>query len=219
MNKITLNEFLKTCKQYLPVMILIPIVVTTMVYVVHKTILPPKYVAETQLIISTQKGNTEVQNFDNLRSSMQLVETFSSILQSSKVMEEVNSQLNIKKNLNTVTVIKDEKSLITNLKITGKDKKQVVEVANTVAIKSKEKFMQLFEGMKVEVLSNAEDSKQNSITPQLILGAFAGVISSFMLVFSILFFSTHITKEEHIKEMDNIVLGDVPLMKGRKGDE
>ncbi|MGH0590361.1 YveK family protein [Bacillus mycoides] len=218
MEKITLNDFWKACKKHFLIMMLLPITVVLIVFVINKIILPPKYETTTQLIISMQKGDTESQNFDNLRSSMQLVETFSSIVQSKKVMEEVNSQLHLKDNSNKVTVITDEKSLIINVKVTGTDNKQVVDVANGVAMKAQETFMQLFEGMNINILAKAEDSQQLSIIFQLVLGAFAGIMSSLMFVFSTLFFSSIITKEEQIKKMEYIVLGDVPLTNSKEED-
>lgn len=118
----TINDFFKTCKDHIVVIILIPIIVISMVYIVNKMILPPKYEATTQLVISMQKVTDDKYYFDNLRSSMQLVDTFSSIAQSEKVMEEVKNKLQIKNNANKIAVVTDDKSLIVNINVIGREK-------------------------------------------------------------------------------------------------
>ncbi|MFJ8119854.1 YveK family protein [Bacillus mycoides] len=219
MDKITFNDFWKVCKKNFLIISMLPIAVITIVYVLNKVILPPKYETTTQLIISTQQmNNTERHFFDDLRSSMQLIDTFSSIVQSEKVMEEVKKQLHLKITSNKVTVVTDEKSLIINVKVTGKNKKEVIDVANTVAITAQEKFKQLFNGININILSKSEEAKEISITFQLILGTIAGIMSSLVFVFTILFFSSIITKEEQVKQMGYIVLGDVPLKKEKEED-
>lgn len=218
MEKVTINDFWKVCKKYFLIISLLPIIVVTIVFIINKMIVPPKYETTTQLIISMQKSNAESYYFDNLRSSMQLVDTFSSIAQSEKVMEEVTTQLHLKNNSDKVTVITDEKSLIINVNVTGKDKKQVVDVANAVSINTQEKFKQLFDGMNVNILAKAEESKKIPITFQLILGAIVGFMSSLIFIFSILFFSSILTKEEQIIQLGYVVLGDVPLRKVKKED-
>ncbi|EJQ43723.1 hypothetical protein IEQ_05051 [Bacillus cereus BAG6X1-2] len=218
MDKITFNDFWKVCKNHFLIISILPIAVISIVYVLNKVILPPKFETTTQVIVSMSKNNAEGYYFDNLRSSMQLVDTFSSIVQSKKVMDEVNKQLHLKNASNKVTVITDEKSLIINVKVTGENKKEVVEVANVVAQNAQEKFNQLFEGMNIKVLSKAEEAKEISITFQLLLGTIAGIMSSFTYIFILLIFSSFITKEEQLKQMGYIVLGDVPLTKAREED-
>ncbi|TKI28932.1 hypothetical protein FC683_19305 [Bacillus cereus] len=218
MEKVTINDFWKVCKKYFLVISLLPIIVVTIVFIINKMIVPPKYETTTQLLISMQKSNVESYDFDSLRSSMQLVDTFSSIAQSEKVMKEVISQLHLKNNSNKVTVITDEKSLIINVNVTGKDKKQVVDVANGVAVNAQGKFKELFNGMNVNILAKAEESQKVSSTYKLILGAIIGFMSSLVFIFSILFFSSIITKEEEITQLGYVVLGDVPLMKPKKED-
>ncbi|MES5896817.1 Wzz/FepE/Etk N-terminal domain-containing protein [Bacillus cereus group sp. RP43] len=218
MEKITFNDFWKVCKKHFLIISMLPITVITIVYLLNKEILPPKFETATQLIVSMPKSNVEGYYFDNVRSSMQLVDTFSSIVQSKKVMEEVNKQLHIKNNSNKVTVITDEKSLIINVKVTGENNKEIIDVANAVAGNAQEKFKQLFEGMNIKVLSKSEEAKEISITFQLILGTITGIMSSLIFIFTILFFSSIITKNEQIKQMGYIVLGDVPLTNGREED-
>lgn len=218
MEKVTINDFWKVCKKYFLIISLLPIIVVTIVFIINKMIVPPKYETTTQLLISMQKSSVESYYFDSLRSSMQLVDTFSSIAQSEKVMKEVTSQLHLEDNSNKVTMITDEKSLIINVNVTGKDKKQVVEVANAVAVNTQGKFNELFNGMNVNILAKAEESKKVSSTFQLILGTIIGFMSSLVFIFSILFFSSIITKEEQITQLGYVVLGDVPLRKSKKED-
>lgn len=218
MEKVTINDFWKVCKKYFLIISLLPIIVVAIVFIINKMIVPPKYETSTQLLISMQKSNMESYYFDSLRSSMQLVDTFSSIAQSQKVMKEVTSQLHLGNDSNKVTVITDEKSLIINVNVTGKDKKQVVDVANAVAVNAQGKFNELFNGMNVNILAKAEESKKVSGTFQLILGTIIGFMSSLVFIFSILFFSSIITKEEEITQLGYVVLGDVPLKESKKED-
>ncbi|PER50998.1 hypothetical protein COL26_33220 [Bacillus thuringiensis] len=216
MKNITLNDFWKLSKKYFWLIIILPIIVVTIVYAINKIILPPKYEATTQLLILSKKAGADAQSFDDVRSSMQLVETFSSIVQSEKTMNDVASELHLKRISDKVSVITNEKSLIINVKVTGKDKQQIVKVANAVAVEAQKKFQGLFEGMKVNILEKTHKSKEVSIKYQLILGAIAGFMSSFIMIYSLLFFNSIITKEEQVKQMGYIVLGDIPQMNNKE---
>ncbi|MED3681924.1 Wzz/FepE/Etk N-terminal domain-containing protein [Bacillus thuringiensis] len=218
MRNITINEFWKIFKSNFIIISIIPIVVIAIVYMINRTILPPKYETTTQLVITMQKINDDKYFFDNLRSSMQLVDTFSSIAQSEKVMEEVKKELKIEKNSNKIKVVTDEKSLLVDIKVVGKEKEQVVDVANAIAINTKEKFKMFFQSTEINVLDKAIFAKEVPITTQLILGFITGLMASFIYIFSILTFSTIIRKEEHVTQLGFISLGDVPLIQ-EKGDD
>ncbi|MCU4733698.1 Wzz/FepE/Etk N-terminal domain-containing protein [Bacillus cereus] len=87
MNKIRFNDFWLSLKKHFLIVCIIPLVSVSIIYTFNKLVVPPKYEATTQLIISIQKNNVDSYMYDNIRSSMQLVDTFSSIVQSKKVME------------------------------------------------------------------------------------------------------------------------------------
>lgn len=213
-----MNDFIKVCRKHIFIVCLIPIIVVAIVFVINKFILPPKYETNTQLVISMPKNNPESYYLDNLRSSIQLVDTFSSIAQSEKVMQEVVSQLHLKSNSNKVKVITNERSLIFSINVIGTNEKQVMDVANAIANNTKGKFQGLFEGMNVNVLSKATKSNKISIVFQIILGIIAGIMSSVIFIFSILFFSNIITKEEQVNQLGCTILGDIPLVNSKEVD-
>ncbi|MBC2005600.1 hypothetical protein HCA78_17720, partial [Listeria booriae] len=113
MTKISMSDLGKVIKKYFLLLLLIPIATTALVFVAEKVILPQEYTASTQLLLTmdTSKKNEQTQTFDDLRSSIQLIGTFSTTIQSAKVRNEVAKELGQDKLDETISVITDQNSL------------------------------------------------------------------------------------------------------------
>lgn len=205
-------------KKYLFLLLCIPLLTTGLVYTVEKVIVPQEYTATTQLLITADNTSKDGQSFDDLRSSIQLIGTFSTTIQSEKVKQEVAEDLGMEQVDEDISVITDQNSLYFTVNVTGTDEKEAVAVANTLGKVVTKDFPTLFSGMSVHVMEKATTANPEPITFQLILGFVSGLMASIILAFSILLFSSIITKDTQLRDLGLTVLGDTPFKKLRKED-
>ncbi|MBC1826617.1 hypothetical protein HCI96_05605 [Listeria seeligeri] len=215
MTKFSLNDFWKVIKRYLLLLLIIPLLTTSLVYLVEKVVIPQEYTASTQLLITAQKAE-EGQSFDDLRSSIQLIGTFSTTIQSEKVKQEVAKELGIEQVNEDIQVVTDQNSLYFNVDVTGTNQKNAIAVANTLGEVITADFPELFSGMSVHVMEKAKQATPEPIKFQLILGFVFGLMMSIVFAFSMLLFSSVITKDTQLRDIGLTVLGDTPFKKMRK---
>ncbi|MFS7413144.1 YveK family protein [Carnobacterium maltaromaticum] len=206
------HDFFRVCKKYYFIILLVPCLVTSIVYLLTVYVIPENYEAKTQLLVSIQNENNE-QRLDELRSSIQLLGTFSSITQSQRIMNQAAMQLNQQVIHEKLSVSIDENSLIVTLKARGENKKSAVLVVNTIADLVAKDFSNLFKGADVTILEKANIANQPSILFQLILAMITGVFSALAFLFFLSISNLVISNEEQIKELGLIYLGDVTLIK------
>lgn len=221
MMKISMNDLGKVCKKYALLLLLIPIMTTGLVFVVEKVVLPQEYTASTQLLLtmdSSKKGDAQTQTFDDLRTSIQLIGTFSTTIQSPKVRNEVAKELGLEKLGESISVVTDQNSLYFTVNVTGTNRKQTMAVANTLGDVLTRDFPKLFSGIHVNIMEDADTVQSKTITFQLLLGFITGVMASFILALSILLFSSIVTKESQLRDLGLTVLGDVPWKNLRRED-
>lgn len=218
--KISMSDLGKVIKKYFLLLLLIPIATTALVFVAEKVILPQEYTASTQLLLTmdTGKKNEQTQTFDDLRSSIQLIGTFSTTIQSAKVRNEVAKELGQDKLDETISVITDQNSLYFTVNVTGTDAKQTMKVADTLGKVLKRDFPKLFAGINVNIMESADSVTVKPITFQLLLGFLIGVMASLILTLSLLIFSSIVTKESQLRDLGLTVLGDVPWKNLRRED-
>ncbi|MBC2161738.1 YveK family protein [Listeria booriae] len=218
MTKISFSDLGKVIKKYIVILMCIPILSTGLVYTTEKVLLPQEYTASTQLLITADNKSEDGQSFDDLRSSIQLIGTFSTTIQSDKVKKEVAEDLGIEKIDENITVITDQNSLYFTVNVTGPNEEEAVDVANSLSKVVTKDFPELFSGMSVHVMEKASDATPKPMTFQLILGFISGLMASIILAFSILLFSSIITKESQLRDLGLTVLGDTPFKNLRKED-
>lgn len=206
-----ISVFFDIFKKYIVYFSLIPLVLISMVYALNYFVIPIKYEASNQLLISMNKEET--QNLDDLRTSIQLIGTFSSIAKSDKTTKEVAHRLGSKKISEQVSVSTSDNSLILNVSVSGTNKNQTIKVANLYGEVLSENFPTLFNGTQVTILESAENAKSSSMAIQLILAGIVGELAAIVYVLYLSKTSFIITSNEQINELGLIVLGDVALMK------
>lgn len=204
---------LNVLKEYVIYFSLIPLVLISTVYGLNYFIIPTKYEAKNQLLISMKKEET--QNLDDLRTSIQLIGTLSSIAKSDKTTKEVSNRLGSKKINEQVSVSTNDNSLILNVEVSGTNKDQTIRVANLYGEVLSENFPTLFNGTQVTILESAENAESSSMTIQLILAGIVGELVACVYVLYLNKTSLIITNNEQINELGLIVLGNAALMKER----
>lgn len=210
MREFFLSDFIKLCKKYFILLMLMPISVVLIVYAIHVFVLPDNYQTETQLMVAND--STDVVTVEGVRANMQLIGTITSVIKSNKIMNLVEQKIDVKQIDETVTIVVDENSLILNIAVTGTDGNQAIKVANALGQVISEEVPQMFGGLGITILDQAEKAKPASIFFSLVMAFITGSLAAVMFIIGMMMFSSIITKEEDIKELGLIVLGDVPYI-------
>lgn len=206
------EDFFKTCKKYYLVILIVPVLVIGVVYFLTVYVVPQKYETKTQLLVSMQNENS-AQRLDELRSSIQLLGTFSAITRSPRIMGQAAKQLNQSEIGEKISVSIDDNSLIVTLKAKGEDKDSAVMVINTIAKLVSQDFSKLFSGSEVTILEEAKTASKPSIFFQLLLAMITGFFGALAFIFFLSMSNLVVSNEEQIKALGLIYLGDVALIK------
>lgn len=210
MREFFLSDFIKLCKKYFIILMLMPISVVLLVYAIHVFVLPDNYQTETQIMVAN--NSTDVVTVEGVRANMQLIGTITSVIKSNRIMNLVEKKIDVKQIDENVTVVVDENSLILNIAVTGADGDQAIKVANALGQVVSEEIPQMFGGLGITILDQAENAKPASIFFSLVMAFITGSLAAVMFIIGLMMFSSIITKEEDIKELGLVVLGDVPYI-------
>lgn len=210
MREFFLSDFIKLCKKYFIILMLMPISVVLLVYAIHVFVLPDNYQTETQIMVAN--NSTDVVTVEGVRANMQLIGTITSVIKSNRIMNLVEKKIDVKQIDENVTVVVDENSLILNIAVTGADGDQAIKVANALGQVVSEEIPQMFGGLGITILDQAENAKPASIFFSLVMAFITGSLAAVMFIIGLMMFSSIITKEEYIKELGLVVLGDVPYI-------
>lgn len=211
MREFFLSDFIKVCKKYFILLMSMPIFIVFIVYTIHVFVLPDNYKTETQIMV--MNNSRALVTLDSVRSNIELIGTINSVIKSKRIMNLVEKKINVKKIDENIRVLVDENSLILTICVTGIDGNQVIKVANTVSKIVSEEIPKMFAGLGVTILDQAENAKPSSIFFLLVLAFITGGLADVAFIIGMMMFSTCVTKEEDIKELGLVVLGDVPYLK------
>ncbi|CAD5902907.1 YveK family protein [Carnobacterium maltaromaticum] len=212
MINITWSELKQVISRYFVLLLVIPLVITGMVYIIEKKMIPPSYTASTQLLL-VAKDSEGGQSFDELRTSVQLIGTFSTIIQSNTTKQSVATKLGRTNLTEDIQVETDQNSLIFTVYVTGNSSKKTIEVANTLGQVVTDTFPKLFGSITVHIVEVPVAATIKPITFQVTLAAIFGGMISILLVFILAFFNSIITSDAQVKNLGLDVIGTVPLMK------
>ena len=154
---INITEISRIFKNYLLFIIILPLLSLVASIVVTFFLIEDKYVATTQLLIN-QKENTH-QNVQDIQSNIQLINTYSEIVKSprilGKVAKELKGQYEADEIKNFLNVTNQANTQVLNISIFHNDKEVAEQLANTVANVFKKEIPKIMKVDNVSLLSSA----------------------------------------------------------------
>ncbi|TDM03842.1 YveK family protein [Macrococcus carouselicus] len=185
-------------------------------------LLEPKYEESTQVIVS-QNEISKTFTQQDIQASLQLINTYSEIMQSPSIIEEVMRNLNIKEDLEDfskkIEVSHSNESQVLNVFVRDEDPKQAVAIANEIASVFQKRIPDIMNVDNVSILAKAElDKKPQPVSPipainipiGLILGALIGLAIAFLRAF----LDKRVQTEEEVSRVLDIpVIGSVAHFK------
>lgn len=191
---ISLKELFNTLKKRLMMIISIALLAVVAAGILSFFVITPMYQSTTQLLVNQEQTEAANVQVSDIQANLQLINTYSGIIKSPAILEQVSSQLDndlTASQLNSkITVGNEQNSQLVNLTVEDADPYLAAEIANVTAEVFQAEIVDLMNVNNVNILSPAVVSdNQSPVSPQpflnmaiaLVVGLMVGVGIAFLL--------------------------------------
>jgi len=213
---ISLQDLFKTVKKRIGLIALLTLLAVTIAGVVSFLVLTPMYETSTQILVNQEASEATQLTNQNIQTDLQLINTYSVIIKSPAILDEVSSQLNLDmtvEQLNEkITVATAENSQVVNITVQDEDPGQAVDIANTTAVVFEGEIQELMNVDNVSILSPAVLKENPSpVAPNPVLNMAIAAVIGLMLGVGIAFLIEYL--DTTIKDQQDIedILG-IPML-------
>ena len=220
-----LKYFWKNIKWMIGITLLV-LLLGTMYLLFLKT---PLYQSSTTLILVQSSTNKEDASLTQAEITMnqKLVSTYSEIIKSRRILDEVIENLNLKQTTtelnNHVAVNAVEDTEIIKISVSDEDQKQARDIANEIAKVFSKEIAEIYNMENISVIDEANLSdRPYNIQPvkQEILFFGIGILLSGGILFFAYYFDTKVKNADQIEDkLQLTVLGTIPSVNLKKGGE
>nr|WP_263314160.1 Wzz/FepE/Etk N-terminal domain-containing protein [Mammaliicoccus sp. Marseille-Q6498] len=213
---IDLSKIFTILKKNLKLLIILPIVFLILSMVITFFLITPKYSASTQVLVNQKEMDSQAMA-QQVQSDLQLVNTYSEIIKSPRILDKVSKNLKGKYSSKEIsgmlTVSNQAESQILNIAVENKDSKTASKVANEIAQVFSKDASKIMNVDNVSVLSEADD-KGSKVSPKPVVNAvisiFFGLIIAIIIIFLKEVLDKRIKTEDEVEEVLNLpVLGTI----------
>lgn len=221
---IDLLEVLNAVRQHILAIILTTLVLAAASFGVSKFLMTPKYQASALMIVNTRQDITSNVTSDQINSATKLVSTYSIILKSDTVLNQVIENLGLNMDYqqlaNRVTVSAVDDTQVMKVTVTSDNPEWARQVCEQITQISPDVILEAVEAGSVKVISKASISPEPvspNVSRNTALGAVAGLVISVGIVFLMVLLDNKINNEEDVsKYLDLTVVGVIPEYEGGK---
>lgn len=215
-SNLNLLEIKKIVRKNIVLFITMPLIFLIISIVITNYFIDDKYVAKTQILVYEKK--TQPLNFNNkvqeIQSNLQLVNTYSEIIKSPRILEKVAKESNVKYEADALakmlTVTNQTDTQILNIAIQSKDAKEAERIANNVAKTFQKEIPKIMDVNNVSILSNANNTAVQ-VSPKILINAAIGFTSGLVIAIIIMIFR-HLTDKRIKNETDVKENLDIPVL-------
>ena len=216
---IDLREYLSIIKKKWFIMAILCVVCVAASTVYSFFIAKPVYQAETTLIVKTEKvEGTNTVSSDQIKTTQQLAVTYGEIIKSSKVLEDVIKNLNLKESYGSlsskISVSTVTDTQIIKVSVQDTNKSNAAKIANEIPKVFAKEAIRIADANGVEVIDKAQ-TPVNPVSPNkkmnILIAGVLGVMIGLFIIFIIEFLNTKIKTPQDIeKELGLPLLGVIP---------
>ncbi|MCA1065344.1 Wzz/FepE/Etk N-terminal domain-containing protein [Rossellomorea sp. AcN35-11] len=219
---ISLRELMETLRKRMSLIILITLTAILVSGAVSFFLLTPVYQSTTQLLVNQAKSEQPGYNPGEVQTNLQLINTYSEIIKSPRILEVVSSDLDSGLNASQlnekISVATKNDSQVINLSVQDTDPQVAANIANKTAEVFKEQIPNIMNVDNVTVLAKAEvGEKQSPIKPKPVLNvaiaAVVGLMLGVGLAFLLEFLDNTIKTEQEVEKLLGLpVLGSIAVI-------
>lgn len=213
---IDLNKLFGILKKNIKYLIILPIVFLVLSMVMTFLFMTPKYSSSTQVLVNQKETDSEMMA-QQVQSDLQLVNTYSEIIKSPRILDKVSKNLKGKYSSKEIegmlTVSNQAESQILNITVENESREAAGKVANEIANVFSNDVNKIMNVDNVSILSKA-DNNGNKASPKpltnAVVGVFLGLIVALIIIFLKEILDKRIKTEEDVEELlDLPVLGTI----------
>ena len=221
MEEINITELLSYYLKKLPIIIIITALSLLIGAIYIEKIQVPLYHGTTTIILVQKSEDNQSANAtqNELNLNEKLVTTYSQIIKSRRVLEQVINSLELNTKTeqlaNKITVTSVSETPIIKVTVSDEDSEQAVEIANEIANVFKSEISKIYNLENISIIDKAipEEKPYNiNIAKQMIIYGIAGLIVSCGIIFIIYYFDNTIKNKKEIESKLNLaVLSEIPV--------
>lgn len=213
---IDLSKLFTILKKNMKYLIILPIVFLVLSMVITFVFMTPKYSSSTQVLVNQKETDNQMMA-QQVQSNLQLVNTYSEIIKSPRILDKVSKNLKSKYSSNEIlgmlTVSNQAESQILNIAVENESREAASKVANEIANVFSKDVSKIMNVDNVSILSKA-DTNGNQISPKPLINAVVGIFFGLIVALIIIFLKEmqdkRIKTEEDVAEiLDLPVLGTI----------
>jgi capsular polysaccharide biosynthesis protein len=217
---ISLKELFETIKKRILMILLITVAAVAISGVVSYLVLTPIYQSSTQFLVNHSKVDQPVINSGDIRTNLELINTYNDIIKSPIILDKVISELDLEKSagdLNSqINVGTRNNSQVVSITVQDPDPALAVKIANTVAFVFQREIATIMNVDNVSILSEAKlaenpmpvkPNPKLNMAIALVVGLMIGVGLAFLLEF---LDNTIKTEQDIEKHLGLSVIGAIP---------
>lgn len=218
-----IREFFQQIKKYFWAMILSMVIAGGAGYLISAFWITPEYESAITMIVNTNQTNTTYVTNDNITSAQNLVSTYSVIIKSNTVLDQVIEKLGLGMTYNDledhVYVNAVDDTQVMRIAVRNSNPQLAEEIVNEIAEVSPEIIVDTVEAGSCKVISKAMTSN-NPVTPNVmkntLLMAAAGLLVSIIaIVLNSLFSVKRLVDDNDIQKYIGLpVIGVIPEIEG-----
>lgn len=212
---ISLQELFTTLKKRIGLIIGLTVLAILIAGIVSYNFLTPIYETNTQILVNQEKTDAAQMLNQNIQTDLQLINTYSVIIKSPAILDQVSQQLDLglsaEQLTNKITVSNAENSQVVNVAVQDPDPAIAVDIANTTAAVFQEEIQQLMKVDNVSILSPAvlkENPAPVAPNPMLnmAIAAVVGLMLGVGIAFLLEYLDTSIKNEQDIEDFLGVPL-------------
>ena len=208
MEEINILDFLNYVKKYIVIIMVLSFILLVEVVVYDKAIKVPMYKTYTTIVLtqaSDASNSTITQN--DITINQKLVSTYSEIIKSKLILEQVISGLNLdysygdlKKNVSVEALTNTE---ILKISVEDANADKAAEIANKIATVFSKEVTKIYQLNNISILDKAQVPKtvsNNTLKRDMAISVFIGIFLSVAVIFVIYYFDDSIKLSDNLEE-------------------
>ena len=221
---IDLLEVLNAVRQHIAVLILCTLATAIAGFAITHFLITPQYESSALMIVNTRQDTTSTVTIDQINSATKLVSTYSIIIKSDTVLQQVIDDLGLSLSYSDlksrVTVSAVDDTQVMKITVRSNNPEWARQVCDGITAVSPDVILEAVEAGSVKVISQASYSDvpvSPNIKKNTMLGAMVGLVLCLGVILLQVILDNKINTEEDVaKYLDMTVVGVIPVYEGGK---
>ncbi|PRS39100.1 capsular biosynthesis protein [Bacillus sp. RJGP41] len=212
---ISINDIFKTLKKRWKLIMLLTLIAALISGTISYFLLTPVYQSSTQILVNQKQSENQLDS-TQIRSNIDMINTYSVIIKSPAILEKVIDELELNQSVDQlsqkITINSQENSQVFSLTVQDSNPAKSVEIANTVSSIFQKEIKDIMKVDNVSILAKAEIKENPTpVKPNPLLNIAIAVVVGLMAGIGLAFLLEYL--DNTIKDEDDIErLLDLPLL-------